>query len=126
MAFINLGQVMYPVGSIYMSWNPISPGDLFGGDWIPIDEEKFLLASQSHTAGTTGGEKEHKLTVSEMPSHAHKTLHSSGTANTWGYRDAKQDYTVFRDSGYMEKTGGDMAHNNMPPYITCYMWRRHR
>lgn len=121
MAFVNLGQVMYPVGSVYQSFNSVSPSNLFGGTWDKITD-RFLFGS--NTANITGGEKEHKLTVSEMPSHTHKTLHSSGTADTWGYRDAKQNYTVFRDSGYMEKTGGDAAHNNMPPYITCYIWQR--
>ena len=70
MAYVNLGQVMYPVGAIYQSWSSTSPASLFGGSWSQITE-KFLYCANS--AGDTGGESTHKLTINEMPSHMHQS-----------------------------------------------------
>ena len=28
------------------------------------------------------------------------------------------------DTNQINATGGDGAHNNLQPYITCYMWKR--
>ena len=62
----------YPVGSVYMSFNNTDPGRLFGGTWQPLNEGRVLIcANSTYTAGSTGGESTHKLTVNEMPSHNH-------------------------------------------------------
>lgn len=68
MAYVNLGQVMYPVGAIYQSWSSTSPANLFGGSWSQITE-KFLYCANS--AGGTGGASTVTLSVTQMPSHHH-------------------------------------------------------
>lgn len=68
MAYVNLGQVMYPVGAIYQSWSPTSPANLFGGQWTQITE-KFLYCSNS--AGGTGGASTVTLSIKQMPAHHH-------------------------------------------------------
>lgn len=68
MAYVNLGQVMYPVGAIYQSWSATSPASLFGGSWSQITE-KFLYCANS--AGGTGGASTVTLSVNQMPSHHH-------------------------------------------------------
>lgn len=51
----DLLDAIYPVGSIYMSVNSVSPQILFGGTWTQL-ENKFLLgAGTEYTAGSTGG-----------------------------------------------------------------------
>ena len=61
----------FPIGSIYLSVNSTSPASLFGGTWEKI-KDKFLLASgDTYSAGATGGEATHTLTIEEMPSHSH-------------------------------------------------------
>ena len=73
-----LVDLIYPVGSIYMSVTNASPQSFLGGTWEAISG-KFLLASDStYTAGSTGGSvshthttASHTLTKSEMPSHDH-------------------------------------------------------
>lgn len=113
---------IYPVGSIYMSTNSTNPNTLFGGTWQQIQGRFLLAAGGGYSAGATGGEATHKLTVSEMPSHSHTvsshwtTLHAgSGTAR-------------YSDSGSATLTtssaGGNAAHNNMPPYLVVYIWKR--
>ena len=69
MAYVNLGQVMYPVGAIYQSWSATSPASLFGGSWSQITE-KFLYCANS--AGDTGGASTVTLSVQQMPSHSHR------------------------------------------------------
>ena len=65
--FVNLLDIVYPVGSIYQSMNTTSPADLIGGTWTKI--KTFLYGAD--TAQETGGEAEHTLTIDEMPSHGH-------------------------------------------------------
>lgn len=113
---------IYPVGSIYMSVSNTNPGILFGGTWAQIKDTFLLSAGDTYTAGTTGGEASHTLTVAEMPSHDHSTEAAyvsagSGTITkswlAWGAGTGKVQYT-----------GGDGAHNNMPPYLVVYVWQR--
>ena len=66
-------DLIYPVGSIYMSVNSTSPADLFGGTWEAMPAGRVLLAQGTsewgveYKAGSTGGEHEHKLSVGEIP-----------------------------------------------------------
>lgn len=80
----NIFDLIYPVGSIYISVNSTNPGTLFGGTWEQI-QGKFLLGmSSSYPAGSQGGEAEHTLTVSEIPSHRHTIPSLSGSAASNG------------------------------------------
>ena len=119
---------VYPVGSIYMSASATSPASLFGGTWEQLKDRFLLGAGDDYSAGNTGGEETHKLTVDEMPSHTHTT--GSVVGNDGNMYGVKRDYT--NDSGTgamyqalnMSNAGGDAAHNNMPPYLVVYMWKR--
>ena len=126
-------DAIYPVGSIYLSYNHTNPGTLFGGTWARI-ENAFLWASVStDTIGVTGGEKTHTLTVNEMPRHKHnigayKSTDGNGTvldsytalvSSSNGSDNTNKYYT----SGTL-LSGGSQPHNNMPPYIQVSVWRR--
>lgn len=134
----------YPVGSIYISVNNINPTTYFGGVWEQI-KDKFLLACGStYGAGATGGEATHKLTESEMPKHQHKHNPNDSTAVGVSFKNgtANRSYRIGSNSSgqYVfsalatdslefattstAKTGGDNAHNNMPPYLAVYVWKR--
>lgn len=80
-----LVDLIYPVGSIYMSVNSTNPETLFTGTkWSKI-EGKFLLgSSSSYGLGTSGGESTHKLTTNEMPSHTHTFTGNSSTTSSDG------------------------------------------
>lgn len=114
----------YPVGSIYMSINSTSPATLFGGTWEQLKDRFLLAAGDTYSAGATGGEASHQLTVQEMPSHNHlckRVGTSLGGSNT-GLVVATQLFSS-QDST-IQNTGGNVAHNNMPPYLAVYMWKR--
>lgn len=95
MAYVNLGQVMYPVGSVYHSFNTTSPASIFGGSWSALNNQ-FLLSSNGNI-NTTGGEWNHTLNTNEMPNHTHQVYYTLAGTNlslpsnqgNWQVLDAK-------------------------------------
>lgn len=122
-------DTVYPIGSIYISINSTNPEDIFGGAWMPWGSGRVPVGidindSDFNTIEKTGGEKTHTLTVYEMPSHSHSINTANGQGNMeWGYQFSYDKH----NSGYngiMQQVGGSQPHNNLQPYITCYMWKR--
>lgn len=120
---------VYPVGSIYMSINSTSPATLFGGTWQRIEDTFLLAAGSTYAAGATGGEAAHTLTVDQMPSHYHGIGFATTAGEALGFgltqTPAFQNRVIV--SGNSSNTwgnGGNQAHNNMPPYLAVYMWKR--
>ena len=135
-------QRMYPVGSIYFSAVGTNPSELFGfGTWqawgagrVPVGVD----ASQTefNAVEKTGGEKAHALTINEMPSHTHEisyrpigdpsddpfALFKSEGGITGTYNSPGTELS--QDALEAKAAGGGQAHNNLQPYITCYMWKR--
>lgn len=128
MAFVNLGQVVWPVGAIYMSSSSVSPASLFGGTWKKIDDNRFWFPS--NTSLSIGGESTHTLTINEMPNHAHKhfmnAAEESINACYWVPGNAFSGRCPVTGGNKFvgEYIGGGAAHNNLPPYRTCYCWYR--
>lgn len=120
----------YRVGDIYITTNSTSPAELFGGEWEQIKDRFLLAAGSTYMAGSMGGEAEHTLTVDEMPSHRHKML-LTGTSTSAadasdrpGKDKSYSSQTIMAGGDTIELTGGGQAHNNMPPYLAVYIWRR--
>lgn len=128
---------IYPVGSVYITYNNNNPGNFLGGTWEQFGQGRTLIGqgegndgstSMSFTANNAGGEYSHTLTTDEMPSHNH----TFGTADkqnniVTGWTD--YGYTMRTGSSYnitkgTSSTGGGSAHNNLSPYIVVYFWRR--
>lgn len=77
--FVNLLDIVYPVGSIYQSMDATSPVDFIGGTWTQI--KTFLYGAD--TAKETGGEATHALTIDEMPKHNHRTINQNCIFNAY-------------------------------------------
>ena len=96
------------------SWN---------GYAIPDLTDRFIVqAGGAYELGEKGGEKEHKLTVKEMPSHSHEvTAYVSGSN---GYDKfgivADRDVTTPKTYTPLSDTGGNLAHENRPPFFALY------
>ena len=139
-------DLIYPIGSIYLSVNSTNPKNLFGGTWIQWGSGRVPVCvntsnSKFNSVEKTGGAETHKLTVSQIPSHGG---HIPNASYAWG--DAGEaTYVLDRNSGavfqhatnrpYVLRAGNEMClrsnneggngdHNNLQPYITCYMWKR--
>ena len=105
-----------------MSTSSANPGALFGGTWQQITGRFLLAAGGGYSAGATGGEATHKLTVSEMPSHAHTGWYSNFEPGSDS--NALVVWNSGKTSNAGTSTGGNAAHNNMPPYLVVYIWER--
>lgn len=120
-------DTMYPVGRILFSANNVNPGTYLGGTWTAWGSGRVPVGvntaqSAFNTAEKTGGEINHTLTVAELPSHSHPIPqhYASGSLHGWVQRIEELDYTMSETGD----TGSDQPHNNLQPYITCYMWKR--
>ena len=123
---------VYPVGSIYLSVNSTNPKNLFGGTWEQIQGRFLFGMNSNYPARSTGGEVTHKLTYNEMPEHAHEMYSGNGggdstwTPNTGTYLvdSVTSEKTTWWAQIGMNTAGGSAAHNNMPPYLSVYIWKR--
>ncbi len=154
-------DLIYPVGSIYLSIGSTSPATLFGGSWEKIKDRFLLGAGDIYFLGNTGGESQHTLLQSELPSHTHDVsgntlsngahthqvrgganVSSSGKAGLESYASHYSSWRTISSSNSngnpalsagehthsisltSSSTGGENAHNNMPPYIAVNIWKR--
>lgn len=139
----SLVDLIYPIGSIYITAEDRRPAELFGGTWEQI-QGRFLLGAgvnAEHTymrpLGENGGQEYVQLTVDQIPSHNHvpyldslntssfgEVAHSTGSG-PWGIAPSG-GYTQGYRSGTIQTTwtGGDGYHNNMPPYLAVNIWKR--
>lgn len=119
---------IYPVGSIYMSVVNTNPSAYFGGTWVSWGSGRVPVgvdAKQTEFAAVekTGGSKTHKLTTNEMPAHTHRARQEAYNVGP-GSGDTVLTYREGVNGAPTTSTGGGAAHNNLQPYITCYMWKR--
>lgn len=127
-------DICHPIGSLYWSTESTSPATLFGGTWTQIKDQFILAAGDTYTAGNTGGEATHTLTTAELPAHSHtaRIAVAAGTAGSSNYYfstsgstgSAVTDNNVWSNSIKTLDTGSGTAHNNLPPYLVAYCWKR--
>jgi hypothetical protein len=122
-----LFDAIYPIGSIYESTVSTSPATLFGGTWEQIKDRFVLAAGDTYTAGDTGGAATVTLTTSQMPSHSHTITTVKNSSMPTYYTDLAGGFTsnnTGTGTTTSSLTGNGNAHNNMPPYLVVYMWKR--
>ena len=125
----------HPVGSYYWSENSTDPANLFGGTWVQVKDKFILAAGDIHAVGEAGGEETVKLEEKHMPSHNHNI----GYEGSYGFSKLKFGYgqdlnthsaiiqgnaTTSWKEIEVSNTGNNEAHENMPPYVTAYCWKR--
>lgn len=158
----DLLNMFYPVGSVYETMDSsFDPNKKWGGTWERIKGRVLVGVDENdsdfNTTEKIGGEKTHKLSVSEMPSHSHSVsekslkggvnnisgqdktwgLTTSGIFSNWGdtngiYSTSRETTTNYKDGFYLDaththtigNTGGGNVHNNLQPYVTCFIWKR--
>lgn len=125
-------NLIYPVGSYYMSSSATNPGTLFGGTWEQITDRMIMAAGSSYAVGATGGAASHThtsaahthttaghvLTVNEMPSHNHATYgqvprinDSSVSGDMYGHT-TQQSWWFKSCASSVNYTGGGASHNH--------------
>lgn len=120
-------DLTHPIGSIYTSTVSTDPGTLFGGTWERIKDRFLLAAGDTYAAGKTGGEATHTLTENEIPEHRHSIWfpNAGGEQSAEiGYPEAGSKNTWYAEASKTADAGGGRAHNNLPPYLVVYVWKR--
>jgi hypothetical protein len=140
------GSEAFPVGAVFLSVISTSPATLLGyGTWSQIAGGRMLVGQTGSDADfdvaeETGGAKTHTLTTAEMPVHTHvQDAHSHLTQRYPTATGASSGFTIDTSmSGTLanntlptatttavnQNAGSGSAHNNMPPYLVVYMWKR--
>lgn len=132
----------YRVGDLFLTTIATNPSSFLGGKWELFGPGRCLVCvdtsdSDFNTVKKTGGEKTHKLTVNEMPSHNHQYEDITGNRSLNGqfgrsgyyesesYMGVTNSVIAYADADFrMTYVGGSESHNNLQPYITCYVWIR--
>lgn len=138
----DIRDIIFPVGSIVQyTDDSIDPGSLIGGTWERIEGRFLFGADDNHNIGTTGGSETVTLTTAQMPAHMHYVINMSKGTTSPDYQHTVARYdrenTSWEDCHYQlngnssdanggrsSYTGRGAAHNNMPPYLTVYIWER--
>lgn len=137
MKALGILDAIYPIGSIYISTDPTSPAELFGGTWERI-EDRFLLAAGKTEAGETGGAESQAFAAK----HNHiapigATSLAVGAVNVNGMVNVGAGKAYFTSnlaySGTLQQNVAGFyttdavvsaAISTMPPYLTVYVWKR--
>lgn len=139
----SLANLFFPIKKVVIFNDNDDHSNYLGFTWERIASGKMLVGIDSadtdfNTIGKTGGEKEHTLTINEMPAHSHKLQGNTNVvfdeSSIYPYllASAKRGYvngdSVVLGDGYTindtTNTGGGQSHNNMPPYQVVALWQR--
>ncbi len=135
-----LSDIIYPVGSIYLSVNSINPSTIFGGTWEQVKDRFLLGCGDTYSNGKTGGAStinlshvhttgNHTLTLNELPKFE-GVSYIGTTENTWGLSINRTNYKSSVLGGGLSHNHGNTGYslNNsqsiMPPYLAVYIWKR--
>ena len=132
--FVKIGETNYylvPKGAIIIwsgSVDNIPAGWVLcdGSNGTPNLTDRFVLgAGNRYSVGAKGGEEEHTLTISEMPSHSHEIYTGRGEFTTMSGYLANAEIDQIYQKLNTNTAGNSQPHNNMPPYYAlCYIMRK--
>lgn len=124
----------YPVGRIVMFYDNADHSNYLGYTWVRtcvgrVPTGYDTTQTEFNTIGKTGGEKAHKLTVNEMPSHTHSSnlfLYVNGNSEISGVQpgSAFTPNGLGRSQSSLTYAGGNGSHNTLQPYEVVSFWRR--
>lgn len=103
-------DLLYPVGSLYISTLSTNPGTLLShGTWAAFGAGRVLVGLDSgdadfDTAEETGGAKTHTLQASEMPSHTHTQDAHTHTQNAHSHTQQRFPTTTGGSTGFTVDT----------------------
>lgn len=123
----SLVNMLFPIGQIIIKGDNKDYSNWLGFTWERTAVGKVLVGYDNNDVdfnniGRTGGEKEHTLTIDEMPSHTHNVNYSGGAGTSTGVTAMGEQLGT--SSAIVQAKGGGQSHNNMPPYQVVAYWKR--
>lgn len=147
-SFLDITNLVYPVGYVYVSDVSTNPGTLFGGTWVAFGAGRVTYGidgaqTEFDTVEETGGAKTHTITTAELPVHGHGVndpghFHEVGDGNSSGdgaspanknnprsYPSTESKIMQTVTTGItVGNAGSGGAHTNLAPYQVAYMFKR--
>lgn len=126
----------YRVGDLFLTTIATNPSSYLGGTWELFGPGRCLVCvdtsqTEFNSVKKTGGSKTVTLNVNQMPSHSHGAGKYDGqwmNNGAMSFGTGTQAVIINNENhGYRiatSNTGGNQAHNNLQPFITCYVWIR--
>lgn len=138
----SIKSAMYPVGSVYITYNNVNPGNFLGGTWVQFGQGRTLIGQGTGNDGSTS--------MSFTPNSSdgkYKNTHYHVTSFGWdmnafyagrpdGAKNNDYNRTSVIPNGYIVSANSsatsqsrlnwtdDRTISNVQPYITVFFWRR--
>lgn len=140
-AITSILDIIYPIGSIYMSVNNISPQSFLGGTWELITDRFLIGAGNNYVVNSTGGNETIDVSHNHGLTNAYAEIGFSGgklfqnriwkgkTKNQRGslnHENVTSSDDTSTSLGGTTDNAGSTTLDIRPPYLGVYMWKRIR
>lgn len=138
----SIKSAMYPVGSVYITYNNVNPGTFLGGTWERFGQGRTLVGEGTGNDGSTS-----MSFTSNSTDGKYKNTHYHVTSFGWdmnafyagkpdGAKNNDYNRTSVIPNGYIVSANSsatsqsrlnwtdDRTISNVQPYIVVYFWRR--
>lgn len=139
----SIKSAMYPVGSVYITYNNVNPGTFLGGTWERFGQGRTLVGEGTGNDGSTSM----SFTTAGDTGGKYKSTHYHVTSFGWdmnafyagkpdGAKNGDYNRTSVIPNGYIINAGSsqtsqsrlnwtdDRTINHVQPYIVVFFWRR--
>lgn len=139
----SIKSAMYPVGSVYITYNNVNPGTFLGGTWVQFGQGRTLIGQGTGNDGSTSM----SFTTAGDTGGKYKSTHYHVTSFGWdmnafyagkpdGAKNGDYNRTSVIPNGYIINAGSsqtsqsrlnwtdDRTINHVQPYIVVFFWRR--
>lgn len=83
--FVNLLDIVYPIGSMYFSVTDVSPANSVGGTWEQIKDAVLAASGDSYAGAVDKYDGEKYILYRQMPFHSHEASIANVNAVTFSY-----------------------------------------
>jgi|GEM_PF-1085550 len=139
----SIKSAMYPVGSVYITYNNVNPGTFLGGTWERFGQGRTLVGEGTGNDGSTSM----SFTTAGDTGGKYKSTHYHVTSFGWdmnsfyagkpdGAKNGDYNRTSVIPNGYIVNANSsatsqsrlnwtdDRTISNVQPYIVVFFWRR--
>lgn len=143
--FVNLLDIIYPIGSVYITFSSVSPATSIGGTWSQITNKVLRAAKDTGTGGsdtqTHDFNHNHYMSMNWAGRFAFATINGVTGINIHNGNCVSTSSPILTSlssiSSTSAKTPGangnfsdigkplsTVTWNNLPAYQNCYVWHR--